>query len=162
MQRRFGGWVLSNVENYPPFLQTLYLPSSERIYNGCAFWRVVSGELDLLQLIGGAERPWHKQGCRSNHNFVFTVKMATAMLAETLDNSEHSTLLITETRSCTLNCMWPDAGTWPLENKSNVATWDGSYWQAMFQKDESSGKIIRHTCTYVSISSSTLLFKLFN
>jgi hypothetical protein len=38
---------------------------------------------------------------RPNH-YTFTLKMATAMFAETLDNFQHSTRLIPEGRSCTI------------------------------------------------------------
>jgi hypothetical protein len=36
-------------------------------------------------------------------SFIFTLKMETVMLAEAMDNSQHSTRLILESRSCTLN-----------------------------------------------------------
>jgi hypothetical protein len=55
------------------------------------FWKLyigqpVGGELDLLVLIGGA-----------------TLKMASAIFAETLDNSQHSTRLIPDSQSCTMD-----------------------------------------------------------
>jgi hypothetical protein len=37
------------------------------------------------------------------NQYIFTPKITTAILDETLDNFQHSTLLIPEGRSCTLN-----------------------------------------------------------
>jgi hypothetical protein len=58
--------------------------------------QAVGGEWDTAGLIGGAgasiKRPIN----------IFTLKMETAMFAETLDNFQHSTRLISESRSFTL------------------------------------------------------------
>jgi hypothetical protein len=62
--------------------------------------------MDLMFLIGGAEErqaaPYIRLLKTSNH-YKFTLKMATAMSSETLDNSQHSTRLIPESRDCTMN-----------------------------------------------------------
>jgi hypothetical protein len=55
------------------------------------FWKpyigqVVGGKLDLMVLIGEAD----SSGLQPNH-YTFTQKMATAMFAETMDISQHST-----------------------------------------------------------------------
>jgi hypothetical protein len=44
----------------------------------------------------------HKALKTLNH-YVFTLKMATAMFDETLNNSQHSTLAVAQIRRCTLN-----------------------------------------------------------
>jgi hypothetical protein len=44
--------------------------------------------------------PFEDEFCRV---LIFTLKMATATFSETLDNFQHSTRLIPESRSCTLN-----------------------------------------------------------
>jgi hypothetical protein len=80
---------------------------SEYVVAGC-FWKpyigqAVCGELDLMVLIGGAE-----ERDEPNH-YTFTLKMVTAMSAETLDNSQHSTRLIPESLSCTsftMTALW--------------------------------------------------------
>jgi hypothetical protein len=48
---------------------------------------------DVMELIGGAEEL----------AAIFTLKMATGVFVETLDNSKHSTRLIPESRSFTMN-----------------------------------------------------------
>jgi hypothetical protein len=58
------------------------------------FWKpyigqAVGGKLDLMVLIGEAEEP------------VFTLKMATVMFAEILDNFQHLMWLISKSQSCT-------------------------------------------------------------
>jgi hypothetical protein len=52
----------------------------------------IGGELDLMVLIGGEEE-------RAPNDYTFVLKMATAVFAETLDNSQHSTRLIPESPS---------------------------------------------------------------
>jgi hypothetical protein len=48
---------------------------------------------------------------KTSHPTTFTLKMATAMFAEMLDNSQHSMQLIPESRSYTLNSSREDLGT---------------------------------------------------
>jgi hypothetical protein len=42
--------------------------------------------------------PCPTKGCQKTGQFVFTLKMAAAMPAETLDSSQHSTRLMSESR----------------------------------------------------------------
>jgi hypothetical protein len=75
--------------------------------------QAVGGELDLMVLIGGAEERadiqweksmWMRKRLPEPPNLdTFTLKMATAMFAEKLDNSQHSTRPITESQSYTSN-----------------------------------------------------------
>lgn len=58
-QLRFRGWTASIVERYPTFRQTLKLPSSGWVFDGCFcqpyIERSVGGELSLMVLIDEAE-----------------------------------------------------------------------------------------------------------
>jgi hypothetical protein len=84
------------------------------------FWQpyvgqAVGDELDLLAMIGGAEErarssiPTRRQllalyrASKKSNYYILTLKMATEMSAKTLDNFQHSTPLIPESRSYTLN-----------------------------------------------------------
>jgi hypothetical protein len=74
------------------------------------FWkpyigRALGDEFDVMLLIGGAEDRaaiLYKASKTPNY-YIFTLKMATAMSAETFDNSQQPTRLIPESRCCTVN-----------------------------------------------------------
>jgi hypothetical protein len=61
---------------------------------------------------------------------VFTLKMAAAEFAETLNNFQHSTLLIPESRSCTLNSSCENLRTRMNEHFHKVKR-KGSCWHAV-------------------------------
>jgi hypothetical protein len=101
----FRGWVASNVENYTKIRQTLQFLYLEGEYVMVGrFWKPT---LPLHQ--SAPSNPTrhllpalHKASKTPNH-CIFTLKIATAMFVETLDNFQHSSRFIPETRSCTLN-----------------------------------------------------------
>jgi hypothetical protein len=71
--------------------------------------QAVGGELDFMVLIGGPEE-WAAIYClphirlpKTLKQYTFTLKMSSAVLSETLDNSQHSKRLIPESRSYTLS-----------------------------------------------------------
>jgi hypothetical protein len=108
----FRGWAAPNVENYP-FRQTLQLPSSVWICNGCATLDPLPCAhlpLDSSPLFRSTNQHHQIQlstYClayvrlpKSPNYYIFTLNMASAMFAATLDNFHHSTRLIPESRSC--------------------------------------------------------------
>jgi hypothetical protein len=73
--------------------------------------QAVGGEWGVKDLIGGTVEwaaiqsvtsTWLRRGDDISQ-YIFTLKMATEMFAETLENFKNSTRLIPESRSCTLN-----------------------------------------------------------
>jgi hypothetical protein len=96
------------------------------------FWKpcigqTVGGDLDLMLLIGGTEEraaiQWEmsmwlrKRGDeKTPKHYMFALKMATTVFTETLDNFQHSTRLIPESRRCTYSC-----------SKSNYTSWMMTY-----------------------------------
>jgi hypothetical protein len=66
------------------------------------------------------------------NDYVFTLKITTAMFAETVDNSQHSTPPIHEGRNCTLNSGREDLRTL-TEVCLNIAFFHSGYVRQEFQ-----------------------------